>query len=108
MKYHQLTVGAAVAFLLLTPFAHAGNVKGCCQSAGKTRTSCGAPVKVLGKETCTLGYYKVKCDKGYTNCKKETWATQKMNLGFGVQEPVDSDGRSIGNRLHTPRADEQR
>jgi hypothetical protein len=40
--------------------------KGCCQ---KGTSTCGAPITVLGKKTCTLGWVKVTCSSKWKNCE---------------------------------------
>ena len=84
MKRHiKLILTAAAVFMLYAPSSQAGDVKGCCQDT-PTGTNCGAPYEVLGKKTCGIGWYKAKCDKGHTNCKKGTWALKKP--GFTTRQ----------------------
>ncbi len=61
-------------------------INGCCQDTPDGGKHCGAPITVLGKKTCTLGWYKVSCDKGYTNCKKETWSIVKPNQRLKIKQ----------------------
>jgi hypothetical protein len=65
-----LLATAAVFFSASVSPSFAG-VKGCCQKG--TPGTCGAPITVLGKKTCTVGWYKVVCKSGYKNCKKQDW-----------------------------------
>jgi hypothetical protein len=66
-----LLATAAVFFSASVSPTLAGEVKGCCQKG--TPGTCGAPITVLGKKTCTVGWYKVVCKSGYKNCKKQDW-----------------------------------
>jgi hypothetical protein len=54
-----------------------GQVNGCCQFDSVTGrpTACGSPDTVLGKETCTSGWVKAKCDGRISTktCKKGDW-----------------------------------
>ena len=69
----------ALAFSALTSLAALAAspayaaVNGCCQSTPDGGKHCGAPVTVLGKKTCTVGWYKASCKTAYKNCEKKDW-----------------------------------
>jgi hypothetical protein len=61
-----ILLAAAAMFLAATP-SFAADHKGCCQKG--TPGTCGAPITVLGKKTCTLGWVKVTCSSKWKNCE---------------------------------------
>lgn len=70
--FRKLIAAAIAAAFLSVPISSAvAGENGCCQKG--TPGVCGAPVTVLGKKTCTLGWYKAVCTTKWNDCKKKDW-----------------------------------
>jgi hypothetical protein len=67
----SILVTAAAVLVSMSASTAFADVKGCCQKG--TPGVCGAPITVLGKKTCTVGWYKVTCSSKWNNCKKKDW-----------------------------------